>query len=445
MKEFHEIEKKVISLLIENRKIQKIYSKKLSLEDFTLENCRRSFKAIVESQDNNLHLDLSIAVTKYGLHEVLSYGSMHNPEDIKAWYEVLRQAKAKRSLSIGANKVVNMLKKDDSLVKDIHQELIKVNTDIRLMLYGDTRKTKMQIVEDYNVKLTKAKESDGIVGLPISGIEKLDDLLNGCERTDFIVCAGRPGMGKTAHTMDILRECMSRNLSCRYYSLEMSSDQLLGRLISNISSNRYSKLSRGKVDDQRSHDIALEVFLGSKLEIIDKGSMSFDDIENDILAANESGDIDVIIIDFLQLIVDRKIKDETQVLNKVARGCKNIAKEANCVVFGLSQLNRLVEHRPNKMPMLSDLKQSGAIEEAADKVLMYYRPMYYELNPSDVFDPTIWDGLNQDRIIVAKNRSGRIGNCNVTFEYDKMGFIDKSEDMSNIIATFANNQQMFNV
>jgi len=424
--------------MIEDRSTQRIYSKRLTLEDFTLTECRAAFSAILESQTDNLHLDLSIAVTKYGLNAILGYGSLFNPEDAKAWFEILRQTNAKRSLGVGANRVIQLLQNNETLAKDAHLELIKVNTDVRLKIYGENRKTKKAIVDEYLKKLQAAKNSDGVVGLRLSGQKKLDQLLNGFERTDFIVCAGRPGMGKTAHTIDMVRMCILQNLTGRYYSLEMSADQLLTRLISNLSGNRYSRLSRGEVDIESSHNEAIELFMNSKVEIIDKGGMTFDDIANDALAAAESNSIDLIIIDFLQLVTDRENTDETAILNKVARGCKSMAKELDCVVVGLSQLNRGVESRGNKMPVLSDLKQSGAIEEAADKVLFYYRPSYYGFDQLQVFDSNKWDGVNADRIIVAKNRSGMTGDHNTTFDFDKMGFVDKTENDIN-----AGNDVMF--
>jgi len=430
MLKFPDIEKKVISLMIENREVQKIYSRKLIIEDFTVESCRKSFEAIRESQDVNLHLDLELAISKHGLVEVLEFGSVFNPKDIKAWYEAIRQATAKRQLLQGARQVEIMLSNDDALAKDIHLELIKLNTEVRLKLYGGKNLTRSDIVQEYMRKLEQAQKSDGIVGLEITGQHKLDKKLNGCERTDFIVMAGRPGMGKTAHSIDIVRECIRLELSCRYYSLEMAANQLLGRLISNLTCNRYSNLSRGKIDSQKEHQEAIEKFLNSKIDIIDKGGQTFNDIYNDALAAHESGNVDVIIIDFLQLVKGED-SDETKTLNIAARGCKELAKELDCVVFGLSQLNRAVESRGgSKIPNLSDIKQSGAVEEAADKVLMYYRPSYYGFEPHEVFDAEHWDGINEDKIIIAKNRSGMTGNHDTTFGYDEMSFFDKSDDIN---------------
>jgi replicative DNA helicase len=426
MLSFPTIEKKAIGLMIENRKAQRLYSRKFVEEDFTVESCRNAFKAIRESQNVNLHLDLELAVTKYGLMDLLDFGSMFNVEDIKAWYEAISQSTAKRALLQGARKVESLLANESILVKDIHNELIKVNTDVRLKLYGKSNPTKSDIVQAYLKKLEAARNSSGIIGFQIGGQIELDRKLNGWERTDFIVMAGRPGMGKTAHTIDIVKECINQGLTCRYYSLEMPSTQLVTRLVSNLSVNRYSKLSRGIIDSQVEHDRAIDKFLNSKVEIIDKGGQSFDDIYNDAIAAHESGNIDVIIIDFLQLIKGEH--DETRTLNDAARGCKELAKELNAVVCGLSQLNRAVETRGGfKIPTLSDLKQSGALEEAADKVLFYYRPSYYDFEPVNVYDPASWDGQNNDCIIVAKNRSGQTGKHYTTFEFDKMGFVDKTQ------------------
>lgn len=427
MRRYPEIEKNVISLMLEHRDIQKVYSRKLTVNDFSLEECRLALEAIQECQANNLHLDVPVAFQKYELTNVISYETFIDKSKIKLWFEVLRQSSVKVDLSVGARQVVEMLEDDETDVNDAHRKLVDVNTSVRVQLHGEKQITKQQIVEEFSRKMEVAANSSGVVGLPITGQYKLDEMLNGCERTDFIVLAGRPGMGKTAHTIDIVRECMNRNLSLRYYSLEMSADQLLGRLVSNLSGCRYSNLSRGIIDIKSAYNDALGDFLNSKVEIIDKGGMSWFDIESNGIASAESESVDVVIIDFLQLVKGNGKHSETETLNEVARGCKALAKELNAVVFGLAQLNREVEKRPNKIPQLSDLKQSGAIEEAADKVLMYYRPKYYGLDPMQVFNTDRYDGVNEDVIIVAKNRSGATGVHNTTFEYDSMSFVDKTE------------------
>ena len=429
MNDLDKIEKTFIRIMLDYPDVQKIYSKKLDVNDFRHNVCSRCLELMKEFRVDNLHFDLTAAIGKYKISEVLDYPDIltsNGLSNAETYFQILRQERIRKELKQASMDYVNKIS-DESVFEDLRELSENIN-QIRNTLYENRTKGKSEQINNYIKMLDSAYSNKGIQGLQIFGDNDVNKTINGAERGDVIVLAGRPGMGKTAHAVQIFGECLNQGIPARFYSLEMTDLQLLQRLESYCTPNGYTELRDGKVFDEKSHYEFLNAYESSGSEIIEK-SMSWTELENDVLAhhnLSENG-VRVVIIDYLQLIQgerNRNKDSETEILNRIAKGCKSLAKSINGTVIPLSQLNRDVEKRTNKQPQLSDLKQSGAIEENADKVLMYYRPSYYGLIPNNVYHSDYWDGVNLDRIINAKNRGGEPKDSFATFDFEHMRFID---------------------
>jgi len=270
------------------------------------------------------------------------------------------------------------------------------------------------------------KNTDGVSGVP-SGFTKLDRITGGWQRSDMIVLAARPGMGKTAFVLS-----MARNMAVDYkvpvavFSLEMSAVQLVNRLISGEAEIEGDKLKRGTLDDQEYQKMHERVTRLSEapLFIDDTPGLSVFDLRAKCRRLKAQHGIDMIIIDYLQLMTAsgmNKGGNREQEISTISRSIKGLAKELNVPIIALSQLSRSVETRGgDKRPMLSDLRESGAIEQDADIVSFIYRPEYYGLTEDD--EGNALTGIGE--IIIAKHRNGGLDTVQLRFKGQFAKFVN---------------------
>ena len=246
-------------------------------------------------------------------------------------------------------------------------------------------------------KLNSESQTD-ILGIP-TGFGDLDLTLTGLNRSDLILLAARPGMGKTSFALNIAKNVSSK-FKTAIFSLEMSKEQLASRLLSMEGKIPGNKLRRGHLDPDewvRLSETANE-FSNSNLYIDDTAGITVPEMKAKV---RRSGNVDLVIIDYLQLIsCNRKISNRVQEISDITRQLKIMAKELNIPVICLSQLSRASEQRQDHRPLLSDLRDSGSIEQDADIVIMLYRPGYYANPMDDKIDHS------ECECIIAKNRHG---------------------------------------
>jgi replicative DNA helicase len=251
-----------------------------------------------------------------------------------------------------------------------------------------------------------------------TGFPSLDDLTDGLNPGDLIVVAARPSMGKTAFVLNIARKAAEINdVAVSFFSLEMSKEQLHYRMISTESSVPSGSLRRGEISSKEFQKIssAIGVLSGIRIGIDDGCSLTIEDIERKIdKFAIENPSLGLVIIDYLQ-IMESDYDNRNFGIAKITRRLKAIAKRFNIPVVVLSQLSRAVEQRNDKRPMLSDLRDSGGIEQDADIVMFLYRDEYY--NPDSIDRGTC-------EVIIAKNRNGPIGTAKLLFEPELVKFHD---------------------
>ncbi|MCL4139278.1 UNVERIFIED_CONTAM: hypothetical protein GTU68_039352 [Idotea baltica] len=335
--------------------------------------------------------------------------------------------------------------------KYIQRELIRVSTEIINDSYEDSKdifellddaeqnlfeitdknlKRNFETLSSLTIEARKqieeaSKQTDGLTGVP-SGFTGLDRLTSGWQKSDLIIIAARPGMGKTAFTL-----ALAANAAKDYkkpiaiFSLEMSNIQLVQRLMSMESEISGQKLRNGQLEEYEWQQLnrAMERLDDVPIFIDDTPAINIFELRAKARRLKMQHDIQMIVIDYLQLMTgtpDQKNKgNREQEISTISRSLKSLAKELGVPVIALSQLSRAVESRGGpKRPMLSDLRESGAIEQDADIVTFIYRPDYYDMDAEDDTP----EGLTE--IIIAKHRNGALDTVNLKFIAQYAKFVD---------------------
>ena len=246
-----------------------------------------------------------------------------------------------------------------------------------------------------------AKNQGKVLGTP-TGFKALDDKLNGLQKSNLIIIAARPAMGKTAFALNIAQQSAVKEGSVvMIFDLEMSKEQLGQRLLASQARVEATKLQRGALDkkDWDRVNLALDEMQKAQIFIDDTPGISLIEIRNKCRRLKAERGLDLIVIDYLQLMTSPERSDNRQVeISAISRNLKLLAREMDCPVIALSQLSRAPEQRPDHRPNLSDLRESGAIEQDADVVIFLYRDDYYNKENSE--KPGVCE------INIAKNRSG---------------------------------------
>ena len=253
------------------------------------------------------------------------------------------------------------------------------------------------------------RKSGNLTGVP-SGFYDLDNLLSGFQKNDLIVLAGRPSMGKTALALNFARNCaIENNFKVGFFSLEMSAHQLVERLMTSEAKIDSHLVRTGKLPkhDWKKLSDAASVLSESSIFIDDSADLNILELRAKARQLKAEKDIDIIFVDYIQLLnAPNKEASRQQEISYISRSLKALAKELNVPVVALSQLSRAVESRSDHRPIMSDLRESGAIEQDADVVLFVYRKFVYSKNEED-------EGLGE--IILSKHRNGPTGLVKVAF------------------------------
>jgi replicative DNA helicase len=272
------------------------------------------------------------------------------------------------------------------------------------------------------------KTDTGLFGIP-SGFIDLDDKLSGFQKSDLIILAGRPSMGKTALSLSIARNvAIDHNKKIGIFSLEMSKKQLGERLISSESRINSHKIKTSQLPkgDWRKLSTAANSLSKSKIFIDDSPGLNVMELRAKARQLKTEKKIDLLIIDYIQLLnAGTRSENRQQEMSYISRSLKALAKELDIPILCLSQLSRAVENRTNHRPIMSDLRESGAIEQDADVVLFIYRQFVYTDSEED---------KNIGEIIIAKHRNGPTGTAKVTFiadyaRFENYEFSDRVSDV----------------
>ncbi|MFW5822561.1 MAG: replicative DNA helicase [Tangfeifania sp.] len=341
--------------------------------------------------------------------------------------------------------------------KFIQRELIRVSSEIQGKSYDDTidvddlidfSESSLFQVAERNIKketvpikpvlneaikqIEKARnQKDGLSGVP-SGFTAVDRITSGWQRTDLIIVAARPSMGKTAYVLSMARNmAVEHNRATAVFSLEMSSVQLVNRLIAAETELGNDKLKTGRLENYEWEHLNRKISSLEKAPIFidDTPALSIFEFRAKCRRLKMQHNIQVVIVDYLQLMTagTEGRGSREQEVSTISRSLKAIAKELDIPILALSQLNRSVESREGKRPQLSDLRESGAIEQDADIVMFIHRPEYYGITEDESGNSL----LGVAEIIIAKHRNGATGDVHLAFKKELAKFSDMETPLGN--------------
>ncbi len=275
------------------------------------------------------------------------------------------------------------------------------------------------VVEVTLDKITKLYENKaGLTGLP-TGFRDLDRMTSGLQPSDLILVAARPSMGKTAFTLNIAQNVgVRQHKTVAFFSLEMSQEQLVQRLLCQIAHIDSQKLRTGQLNSDeewtRLTD-ACDKLYESPIYIDDTPGISVAEMRSKARRLKSEHGLDLIIVDYLQLMQGRNAESRQQEISEISRSLKALARELKVPLIALSQLSRSVESRQDKRPMLSDLRESGALEQDADIVSFLYREDYYDKET---------ENQHITEVILAKHRNGPVGSVKLYFKNEFTLFLN---------------------
>ena len=355
---------------------------------------------------------------------------------------IILQKFIQRSLIKISNEII-----EDSYdeTKDVFDLLDKAESRLYEVTQGNIKKsseTAQDLVHQAKKKIEEISNKEGMSGIP-SGFDKLDKLTSGWQESDLIIIASRPGMGKTALTLSMARNiAVNQNIPVAFFSLEMASVQLITRLISSETGLSSEKLRTGRLEKHEWEQLNVKVkgLEKAPLFIDDSPSLSIFDLRAKARRLVSQHGIKLIVVDYLQLMTaggGMKGGNREQEISTISRNLKALAKELSIPVIALSQLSRAVETRGgSKRPLLSDLRESGAIEQDADIVSFIYRPEYYKIDEWDDEERTPTEG--QAEFIVAKHRNGGLDSIRMKF----IGHLGKFDNLDDFDSPFVFDSKM---
>lgn len=359
--------------------------------------------------------------------------TMHDPRVVEAYAEMIRGTALRRDL-IG---VASYIKNIATVPGDLKPEDVLAESETKVLaLSKDKTGEKFhhslaEVLTPTVTQIEQLRETGGRLPGLRSGFWDLDDLTGGFHNNDLIIIAGRPSMGKTSFALNICEHVIldENPRPVLFFSLEQDHEQLVMRMLASQSAIAFHKLERAELDTQqwRQLESATGVLTAKPFYVVDKPSISVDEmrsyarrVNREIRARNrreQNGDdrgLSLIVVDYLQLVrASRRIDSRVLELGEITRSLKTLAKEFKVPVIALSQLNRQLEVRNDKRPKMSDLRDSGEIEQAADLITFIYRDEVYDEETAD---------RGKAEIIVAKHRNGPRGTVKLNFTEQLMKF-----------------------
>ena len=426
-------EQMILSSLLISSDAVEITLKTLPIEAFYFKNHQEIYKAIKFLHRNKFYIDILTLLTF-----LQDNGLLHKIGGIKVLIELISQIPnltyLNDYLALVKDKFFRrcLIKLGYEIVNSAYitnLSLEKILADCENRIFNLTTETKKQylfssseLLNNIFLDLKEKSLNPQFLGLK-SGFYELDSLTQGFQKSDLIILAGRPGMGKTALSLNIIMTVLKQaRLPILFFSLEMSKEQIIYRLLSMETNINQIRLKNGRLSQSDWAKLTKIMKILSKLPLFidDTINLSTDEIRSKIKTILfEQKQIGLIIIDYLQLmqISKTRLDNRAQELSYITRLLKTIAREFNIPVIALSQLSRNVENRIDKKPILSDLRESGSIEQDADLVLMLYRNQAQ--NKENLKLPLEYEHLE---LILAKHRNGPTGTVKLQFNEKRMKF-----------------------
>ncbi len=432
----------------------------LKPKDFYLPAHKKIFEVMEQLNAQDLPIDEefirrrcdSKEVDDSVLIEILSANAITNT---MAYAKEIKDSSVKRELISLATEIKKVTIEDElpatEAVDYVQNALYKITTDSA----SSELKNMYQITTDTLLHMEKMKQRGNayLIG-ETTGFDALDRRTTGFNNGDLVIIAARPAMGKTSFVLNTALENVERGSGVIFFSLEMPAEQLMMRLLSIKTKIPLQNVRKGDLDDKQWSTVtkAFDDLNKKKLFVDDSGSVNINQLRARVrkLAGNKENNIKMVIIDYLQLMQGTGGKDRHLEVSEISRGLKMLAREMGVPILALSQLNRGLESRPDKRPMLSDIRESGSIEQDADIIMFVYRDDVYkerdearkEKEAKDKGDSYksafINKPIEEAEIIIGKQRNGPVGTVKLDFHKELTMFVDKDGSNKNapVITTY---------
>lgn len=427
-------EKAVLSAILLNSDNMSLVVDMLTADDFYHTQHQIIYQALVDIVSENKKIDLVVLQDHLNARKTLEeIGGivylMELQEDIPSIGMINQHAKIIRDKSI----LRRLIHSSADIISDCYEhqssEIGSVLDTAEKKIFQVSNKISSQAFVQLNLLLKKTFKHladvkslrDGVTGVP-TGFAQLDQMTSGFQRGDLVILAGRPSMGKTALALNMVLNAWRNGFSVGVFSLEMSSEQLVLRMLSSESGIPNQKIRNATISSDEWMELTNTAakLADAKIFIDDAAALSIMELRAHARRLKTQHNIQMLVVDYLQLLHGgQRSENRTQEISMISRSLKALAKELNLPVIALSQLSRSLESRMDKRPLLSDLRESGAIEQDADLVSFVYRDVVY--NPET-------DNPELAEIIVGKQRNGPIGTVPVRF----IGEVTKFEDLTDM-------------
>ncbi len=432
------------SLFLDNSKFIDV-SEIIDSKDFYDERNISLFETLKELFTNNIPFDFITVknalnekklLEKVGisyLMDIIDY--LPAPANARYYAEIIHKKSILRTLINISSEIAELCYEEPENLEEVINISEKKIFDISSK--KTSRYTAVEDMAEETVKFLEAlrKRQNILTGVP-SGFNDLDRMTNGFQKGDLIIIAGRPGMGKTALAINAaVNAAVEYSKSIGIFSLEMTTQQIILRMLSSLSGVGVYNLRTGFLNNEQWNRVivALDKLKKVNIYIDDASLVTAADIRTKARKMKMERNIDMLIIDYLQLMHGRSsgFQNRVQEVSEISRSLKILAKELNIPIVALSQLNRGVELRDNKRPMVADLRESGSIEQDADVIILIYRDEVYNKNKKD--------NKGKAEIIIGKQRNGPQGSIYLQFEKEIATFrnLYKSGDM--IVKDYSSN------
>ena len=422
----------------------------LKPKDFYLPAHKAIFEAIVKLHSEDMPIDEDFVRNRVDKKEVndnvlLEILSANPITNTAAYVKEIKDASVKRELATLATTIKKVAIEDDISANEaldtIQGELYKISTNSATSELKDMQ----TVTSDTLAYIEKMKKLGNkyLIG-QTTGFEALDKKTTGFNEGDLVIIAARPAMGKTALVLNMALKNVEQKKGVIFFSLEMPAEQLMLRMLAAKTSIPLQNLRKGDMDDKEWSILsaAFDDLNSKKLFVDDGGSININQLRARVrkLAQIQENNISLVVIDYLQLMQGLGNKDRHQEVSDISRGLKMLARELKIPIVALSQLNRGLESRPDKRPMLSDLRESGAIEQDADIIMFVYRDDVYKERDEarkekeakdkgeDYKSKFIDKPVEEAEIIIGKQRNGPIGTVKLDFHKALTKFIDKANE-----------------
>lgn len=414
----------------------------LHSEDFYDDKNKAIFLAMLELYEKSQSIDILTVSNLLDEQKKLDFvggssylaslvNSVPTAAHVAHYASIVRRKGTLRRLISAANDIVGLGYKEEDDIETVLDQAEQKLFGVSQKFMKQNFIPLTQVLHETFDRLDDLHKNKGqLRGIP-TGYADLDKHLGGLQKSDLIILAARPSMGKTSLALDIARHvAVNHKKGVGIFSLEMSKDQLVDRLLSSESDVNLWKLRTGNLsEDGPNNDFqrigeAMGRLSEAPIYIDDTAGANIMEIRTKARRLQSEHDLGLIVLDYLQLMQGHNTENRVQEVSEISRALKQIARELNVPVVALSQLNRAVENRPDKHPLLADLRESGSIEQDADVVMFIYRDEMYKGKESD--KPNIAE------IMISKHRNGPTGKVELFFDAEKTSFrnLDKTFSQS---------------